>query len=136
MSEQIHAIRSDTLIRNHHCPESQSAVVAALQLSEIGASNHSHNVGEDLREILHRLTKLEQASKPDQVRGAAVLSQDVLTCQSRDMYDMQSRTNKTRILRWSHWASEAPEVREQPRMVTGPLKSLLVRKYSLPVLKD
>lgn len=117
--QQIHTARPVAQERDHNSPGSRSAVVTAIQRANVQGSNHGHAVETDLQNILCRLRKLEEASIDEPLCEAARPIQEILTFQSRGMHDMQSRTNKTRILRWSHWADEAPEVRKSSRTKTG-----------------
>lgn len=109
---QPDAAANATSQHNSGSTESRPVIItpAPTERDDIQISNHVLNLETEVRELLGRVARLERVSAPDPARGSNDDSQEVLpTCRS-GMFDAQSSLNKTRILRWSHWADEAPEV--------------------------
>lgn len=101
---------ASTTSNNHDgLAESHSISIPPIEIEEEQTLHHTLNLETEIRSLLQRVGNLERASASEFTRRENNTAQDLLTCQS-GMYDAQSSLNKTRILRWSHWADEAPEV--------------------------
>lgn len=63
----------------------------------------------NLRDLLHRVQKLEESSASSPVHGLSQTGRDIFAHQC-GLQDSQIILNKTRILSWSDWMGTAPEV--------------------------